>query len=453
MNDVMHQMSKELERGSRQQGEALSMPTRDETAFPQQQFKHTGQGLLEQALDRENMRLAWQRVKANKGSAGVDGLTIAQTAEYLKMQWPAIKERLLNGSYRPQPGRRVGIPKHAGTERELGVPTVTDRLIQQALLQVLQPKLDSQFSEHSYGFRPGRRAQSAVLAAQRYVQEGYQIVVDVDLSKFFDRVNHDILMDRLGKRLDDKGVLSLIRAYLNTGIMANGVVITREEGTPQGGPLSPLLANVLLDEVDKALEQRGYRFARYADDCNVYVRSQKAGERVMAWLRRLYAKLRLQVNESKSAVGSVFGRKFLGYSLWRTRRGEVKRAVSEAALTRFKARIKQLTRRQTGRSLSDVITGLRSYMLGWKGYFGLSQTPYIWQRLDEWIRHRLRAIQLKQWRHGKRAYDMVRKLGGSESVAKRIAGNCRSWWRNSQMLLHTVLTISYFDKQGLVRLS
>nr|WP_237709386.1 group II intron reverse transcriptase/maturase [Alishewanella jeotgali] len=281
------------------------------------------------------MRLAWQRIKANKGSAGVDGLTIAQTAEHLKVQWPAIKAQLLNGSYRPQPVRRVGIPKSDGTERELGVPTVTDRLIQQALLQVLQPKLDPQFSEHSYGFRPGRRAQSAVLAAQRYVQEGYQIVVDVDLSKFFDRVNHDILMDRLSKRLDDKSVLHLIRAYLNAGIMANGVVITRQEGTPQGGPLSPLLANVLLDEVDKALEQRGYRFARYADDCNVYVRSQKAGERVMAWLRRLYAKLRLQVNESKSAVGSVFGRKFLGYSLWRTRRGEVKRAVSEAALMRF----------------------------------------------------------------------------------------------------------------------
>ena len=453
MNNVMHQMSKELERGKQKQGEALLMPTRDETVFPQQQFKHTGQSLLEQALARENMRLAWQRVKANKGSAGVDGLTIAQTAEHLKVQWPAIKAQLLNGSYRPQPVRRVGIPKSDGTERELGVPTVTDRLIQQALLQVLQPKLDPQFSEHSYGFRPGRRAQSAVLAAQRYVQEGYQIVVDVDLSKFFDRVNHDILMDRLSKRLDDKSVLHLIRAYLNAGIMANGVVITRQEGTPQGGPLSPLLANVLLDEVDKALEQRGYRFARYADDCNVYVRSQKAGERVMAWLRRLYGKLRLQVNESKSAVGSVFGRKFLGYSLWRTRRGEVKRAVSEAALMRFKARVKQLTRRQTGRSLSEVIAGLRRYMLGWKGYFGLSQTPYIWQRLDEWIRHRLRAIQLKQWRHGKRAYEMVRKLGGTENVAKRIAGNCRSWWRNSQMLLHTVLTISYFDRQGLVRLS
>ena len=282
------------------------------------------------------MQRAWKRVKANKGAAGVDGMDIAQTGRYLVTALPNIRHQLMEGTYRPSPVRRVGIPKPDGSERELGIPTVIDRLIQQALLQVLQPLIDTTFSEHSHGFRPGRRARDAVLAAQQHVQDGFRVVVDVDLSKFFDRVNHDVLIDRLRKRVNDAGVIRLIRAYLNAGIMNKGVVSERDEGTPQGGPLSPLLANVLLDEVDRELERLGHRFERYADDCNVYVRSQKAGERVMSLLTSLYGKLRLKINESKSAVASACGRKFLGYALWMTGKGEVKRAVSYKALETFR---------------------------------------------------------------------------------------------------------------------
>ena len=335
----------------------------------------------------------------------------------------------------------------------LTVPTVVDRLIQQALLQVLQPLLDPTFSEHSHGFRPGRRAHDAVLAAQAYVQSGRRVVVDVDLEKFFDRVNHDILIDRLQKRIGDTGVIRLIRAYLNSGIMCDGVVQERYQGTPQGGPLSPLLANVLLDEVDRELERRGHCFARYADDCNVYVRSQRAGERVMALLRRLYAKLHLKVNEAKSAVAKVFGRKFLGYSLRAGPKGAIKRAVAAKAQATFKQRVRQLTRRSGGRSMSEVIARLRRYLLGWKTYFGLAQTPRVWRELDEWMRHRLRAIQLKQWRRGTTIYRELTALGASPEIARKVAGNARRWWRNSRFELHRVLTIAYFDRLGMVRLS
>ena len=399
------------------------------------------------------MQRAWKRVKANKGVAGADGLDISQTGTHLKHAWAAIREQLLDGTYRPQPVRRVGIPKPDGSERELGIPTVTDRLIQQALLQVLQPLIDPSFSEHSYGFRPGRRARGAVLAAQRYVQQGCHIVVDVDLSKFFDRVNHDILIDRMRKRVNDSGVIRLVRAYLNAGIMDGGVVIERVEGTPQGGPLSPLLANVLLDEVDRELERRGHHFARYADDCNVYVRSRRAGERVMALLRRCYDKLHLQINESKSAVASVFGRKFLGFALWQTRDGEVRRGVSKQALGAFKQRVRYLTRRCGGRSMAEVVKRLRTYLLGWKGYFGLAQIPSIWRRLDEWIRRRLRALQLKQWRGGKTIYRELTRLGASPAVAQSVAALSRRWWHNSCSAVHHVLTIAYFDRLGVPRLS
>ena len=282
------------------------------------------------------MVAAWKRVKANRGSAGVDGRTIAETAADLKTHWPRIREELLNGRYRPAPVRRVQIPKPDGGVRELGIPTVTDRLIQQALLQVLQRRIDPSFSEHSYGFRPGRRAHDAVLQAQRHVQDGHRVVVDVDLEKFFDRVNHDILMERLSRRIADKAVLRLIRRYLEAGLMDGGVVIERYEGTPQGGPLSPLLANVLLDEVDRELERRGHCFVRYADDCNVYVRSLKAGERVLNGLRRLYDRLHLKVNEAKTAVALATGRKFLGYELWRGPNDRIKCAVAGKAMATFK---------------------------------------------------------------------------------------------------------------------
>jgi RNA-directed DNA polymerase len=336
---------------------------------------------------------------------------------------------------------------------ELTVPTVTDRLIQQALLQILQPILDPTFSEHSYGFRPGRRAQDAVLAAQAYVQSGRRVVVDVDLEKFFDRVNHDILIDRLSKRIGDAGVIRLIRAYLDSGIMSDGVVQQRTKGTPQGGPLSPLLANVMLDEVDKELERRGHCFVRYADDANVYVRSRQAGERVMALLRRLYGKLNLTVNEAKSAVASVFGRKFLGYSFWVARGGEVKRRVADKPMATFKQRVRQLTRRSGGRSMQDVVDGLRPYLLGWKAYFGLAQTPRVWRELDEGLRHRLRAIQLKQWKRGTTTYRELRALGASVDLAAQVAANTRRWWRGSAGLLNSVLTIAWFDRLGLPRLS
>ena len=400
------------------------------------------------------MQRAWRRVKANRGTAGVDGLDIDQTARQLKTEWPRIREALLQGTYRPSPVRRVMIPKPGGGQRELGIPTVTDRLIQQALLQVLQPKIDPDFSEHSYGFRPGRRAHDAVLAAQSYIQSGRKIVVDVDLEKFFDRVNHDILMDRVRKRIGDDGVCRLIRAYLNAGIMDGGVVVERHEGTPQGGPLSPLLANLLLDEVDKALEARGHCFVRYADDCNVYVHSRRAGERVMQLLRRLYGRLHLRINESKSAVASVFtGRKFLGFSFWMAPKGVVKRRVARKAVMAFRQRVRWLTRRSGGRSIQQVVDGLRPLLLGWRAYFRLAQTTGVWRELDEWIRHRLRAIQLRQWKRGKTMFRELCAMGASTEVARKVAANSRRWWHNSAMLLNSVLTLSWFDSLGLPRLA
>ena len=453
MRTVVHQMPAKSGRVVSGQGEALSQAASDETGLPRQEPEGAGRGLLAQALARGNMQRAWKRVKANKGAAGADGLDIARTGEHLKHAWPAIRQQVLDGTYRPQPVRRVCIPKPDGSERELGIPTVTDRLIQQALLQVLQPLIDPSFSEHSYGFRPGRRARDAVLATQRYVQQGYRIVVDVDLSKFFDHVNHDILIDRLRKRVNDTGVIRLVRAYLNAGIMDGGVVIERVEGTPQGGPLSPLLANVLLDEVDRELERRGHCFARYADDCNVYVRSPKAGERVMVLLRRCYDKLHLKINESKSAVASVFARKFLGYALWQAGTGEVRRGVSGKALEAFRQRVRQVTRRNGGRSMAEVVERLRRYLLGWKGYYGLAQTPRIWRSLDEWIRRRLRALQLKQWRRGKTIFRELLRLGANPRVAQSVAALSRRWWHNSLSAVHHVLTIAYFDRLGVPRLS
>jgi len=434
-------------------GEAASQPDSDEAGRPRHEPADIGPGLLEAALARENLQRAWKRVRANKGAAGVDGLDIDQTAAWLRTAWPGIREQLVAGTYRPQPVRRVTIPKPDGGERALGIPTVTDRLIQQALLQVLQPILDPTFSRHSYGFRPGRRAHDAVLAAQSYVQSGRRIVVDADLEAFFDRVNHDILIDRLGKRIADAGLIRLIRAYLNSGIMDHGVVRERYQGTPQGGPLSPLLANVLLDEVDKELERRGHCFVRYADDANVYVRSRKAGERVMALLRRLYGKLRLTVNETKSAVARVFDRKFLGFSFWVAPGGAVKRKVAAKPLRTYKQRIRHLTRRSGGRSLPQVVERLRPYVLGWKAYFRLAQTPGVFKTLDQWLRHRVRAIQLKQWKRGKTIYRELMALGAKPELARRVAANSRRWWRNSGMLLNTVLTLKWSDTLGVPRLS
>jgi RNA-directed DNA polymerase len=457
----MRQMLGEPGREGVAQGEAMRDLFSDEACDPPSEHPGTGLArpkvgagsLLEAALTRQNLQMAWKRVKANKGAAGVDGLDIEQTKLLLRTQWPDIRQALLQGRYRPSPVRKVMIPKPDGSQRELGIPTVTDRLIQQALLQVLQPLIDPTFSEHSHGFRPGRRAHDAVKAARACVQAGKRVVVDVDLAKFFDRVNHDILIDRLRRRIADAGVIRLVRAYLNAGIMDGRVVMERQLGTPQGGPLSPLLANVLLDEVDRALEARGHSFARYADDCNVYVGSIQAGQRVMAWLRKLYGDLRLQINEAKSAVGGACGRKFLGYALWVAPGREVKCAVAKKALDNFKARIRQLTRRSGGRSMEQVVEKLRSYLLGWKAYFGLAQTPRVWRELDEWLRHRLRAIQLTQWKRPGTIYRELKALGATEDAAKQVAGNCHRWWRNSRGAINSVLTVAYFDRLGLPRLS
>lgn len=453
MRRVTRQMPAQAGRPGTGRGEAARGLDSGETRRPRHETEDTGPGLLLAALARENLQRAWRRVRANKGAAGADGLDIDQTAERLRTAWPAIRKQLLQGTYRPMPVRRVTIPKPGGGERELGIPTVTDRLIQQALLQVLQPILDPTFSEHSYGFRPGRGAHDAVLAAQSYVQSGRRIVVDVDLEKFFDRVNHDILIGRLRKRIGDAGIIRLIRAYLNSGIMADGVVQERIRGTPQGGPLSPLLANVLLDEVDKELERRGHCFVRYADDANVYVRSRKAGERVMALLRLLYGKLRLTVNEAKSAVAGVFGRKFLGYAFWVGPGSAVKRKVAAKPMAAFKQRIRQLTRRSGGRGLRDVVDRLRLYILGWKAYYRLAQTPRVFKDLDKWMRHRLRAVQLKQWKRGKTMYRELLALGAKPEAARQIAANSRSWWRNSGMLLNAVLNLKWADELGMPRLS
>lgn len=451
---AVHQKPGHAGRNAGGRCEAESEALRDEARTARDEAASPGRdGLLAQALARAHMEAAWKRVKSNRGSAGVDGLSIAETADYLRTHWLRIRESLLDGSYRPLPVRRAQIPKSDGGVRELGIPTVTDRLIQQALLQVLQPKIDPTFSEHSYGFRPGRRAHDAVLDAQRYVQDGYRVVVDVDMEKFFDRVNHDILMDRLARRIEDKAVLRLIRRYLVAGIMDGGVVMARYEGTPQGGPLSPLLANVLLDEVARELERRGLRFVRYADDCNVYVRSRRAGERVLAGLTKLYDRLHLKVNEAKTAVAPASRRKFLGYAFWYGPGGQVKCRVADKALKAFKQRIRQLTRRSGGRNLSEIAERLRAYMPGWKAYFQLAQTPNVFRGLDEWVRRRLRAVQLKHWRRGTTMYRELKAMGASDEDARKVAANSRCWWRNSRLRLNRAMPIAYFDRLGVPRLS
>jgi group II intron reverse transcriptase/maturase len=433
-------------------GEAGDCTERDEAEPARDEPYDTGRArLLEQALARGNRVKAWQRVKANKGSTGVDGRTIAETGHDLTTDWPRIRAELRAGTYRLWPPRRAVIPKPGGGQRELGIPSVTDRLIQQALLQVMQPLIDPTFSDSSYGFRPGRRAQDAVCQAQRYVQAGYRVVVDVDLERFFDRVNHDVLMDRLAQRINDKAVLRLIRRYLEAGILSQGVAMQRIEGTPQGGPLSPLLANVLLDEVDRDLERRGHRFVRYADDCNVYVQSHRAGQRVRAGLRPQFARLRLTINKAKTAVASALGRKFLGFSFWVAPGGIVKRGTQ--ALWLFKQRIRWLTRRSRGRSLAQIVERLRAYVLGWKGYFRAAQTPGVFRRLDEWLRHRLRAIQLKHWKRGKTMYRALLALGARPAQARRVAANSRRWWHHSRYELNRLMPIAYFDRLGVPRLS
>jgi group II intron reverse transcriptase/maturase len=408
---------------------------------------------MELALTRPNLKAALKRVRKNKGGPGIDGMRPEDLLAYLWRNWDAIREQLLAGTYQPSTVKRQQIPKSGGGMRELGIPTVLDRFIQQALLQVLQPGFDASFSKHSYGFRPKRSAHDAVRAAKRYVEEGRRVVVDVDLEKFFDRVNHDVLMGKLAKRIRDRRVLGLIRRYLEAGVMAEGVVMERPEGTPQGGPLSPLLANVLLDEVDKELEKRGHTFVRYADDCNVYVRSQRAGLRVMELLRRLFGRLRLRVNESKSAVDLAEHRKILGYSFWEAQNRTMQLRVADKALAVLKARTRRITRRSGGRSMTQVVEELREYLPGWRNYFSLAATPKTFAGLDKWIRHRLRALYLKQWKRGPTTYRALRARGASPHAAVLVAANTRRRWKTSRHALNAALPTSHFDALGLPRLA
>jgi RNA-directed DNA polymerase len=405
--------------------------------------------LMEAVCERENLKEALRRVKANKGSAGVDGMTIGGITDYLKQHWPAIREQLLNGTYEPRPVRRVEIPKPDGGVRKLGIPTLLDRLIQQAVMQVLQRRWDPTFSESSYGFRPGRSAQQAVAQAQQYIAEGHGWCVDLDLEKFFDRVNHDKLMGQIAKRVEDKRLLKLIRAFLNAGVMENGLVSPSVEGTPQGGPLSPLLSNLVLDELDRELKRRGHRFVRYADDCNIYVRSERAGQRVMESVTRFIMQtLKLKVNETKSAVARPQERKFLGFSF--SAGPEAKRVIAPKALDRFKRRVREITRRAKGVSMRTTIDELAPYMRGWRGYFGFCETPEVLIGLTRWVRSRLRVAMWRQWKTPRRRREALIELGVRPRLASNTAGSgLGPWYLAKAKALSVGLSNAYFKSLGL----
>jgi RNA-directed DNA polymerase len=452
-NDMRQKIQMELEFSSEPAGEAREAG-REETeslqAVTVPESPASTNRLMEEVCERENLMEALRQVKANKGSAGVDGMTVGQLTDYLKQHWPAIREQLLSGTYEPQPVRRVEIPKpDGGGVRKLGIPSVLDRFIQQAVMQVLQRRWDRTFSDHSYGFRPGRSAHQAVAQVQRYIAAGYTWVVDFDLEKFFDRVNHDKLMGQIAKRVEDKRLLKLIRAFLNAGVMENGLVSPSVEGTPQGGPLSPLLSNLVLDELDRELERRGHRFVRYADDSNIYVRSERAGQRVMESVTRFITqKLKLKVNEAKSAVARPQERKFLGFSF--TTGPEVKRTIAPKALERFKRRIREITRRAKSVSIETTIAELAPYMRGWRSYFGFCETPEVLVYLTRWVRLRLRAALWRQWKTPRRRRAALLELGVRSRLASNTAGSGRGpWYLARAKALSVGLSNAYFKSLGL----
>jgi RNA-directed DNA polymerase len=406
--------------------------------------------LMEEVVGRENLKAAHRRVVHNGGAAGVDGMSVDELLPYCRAHWPRIREELLSGRYKPQAVRRVMIPKPGGGERLLGIPTVLDRLVQQALLQVLQPIFDPTFSGSSFGFRPGRSAHQAVSAARAHIRAGHRWVVDLDLEKFFDRVNHDVLMARVARRVKDKRVLRLIRRYLQAGVLAGGVMSARSEGTPQGGPLSPLLSNILLDEWDRELERRGHRFVRYADDCNVYVRSEAAGERVLASLSRFLVKrLRLEINRDKSAVARPWQRKFLGYSF--TIHQEARLKVAPESIKRLKAKLRQVFRWGRGRSLGHVLATLTPIIRGWVAYFRLSEVKGHLEALDGWLRRKLRCLIWRQWKRPRVRVQKLRHYGLSADRARMSAYNHRGpWWNAGASHLHLALPTRLFRRLGLV---
>jgi len=404
---------------------------------------------MEEICERENLKEALRRVKANKGSAGVDGITVGGISDYLKQHWPAIRQQLLNGTYEPKPVKRVEIPKPDGGVRKLGIPTVLDRFIQQAVMQVLQRQWDRTFSDHSYGFRPGRSAHQAVAQAQQHIAEGHGWCVDLDLEKFFDRVSHDKLMGQIAKRIEDQRLLKLIRAFLNAGVMESGLVSPSVEGTPQGGPLSPLLSNLVLDELDRELERRGHRFVRYADDCNIYVRSERAGQRVMASITRFITqRLKLKVNEAKSAVARPQERKFLGFSF--TTGPKVQRVIASQALDRFKRRIREITRRAKGVSREATMEALAPYIRGWRSYFGFCETPAVLLNLTRWVRLRLRAALWRQWKTPRRRRAALLALRVPPRLARNTAGSGHGpWYLARSQALARGLSNAYFRSLGL----
>lgn len=432
--------------------------TEGRSAHPAQttETSHEGSGssLMERVVARENMWAALRRVERNGGAPGVDGITVKSLRDYLRENWAQIRDRLLKGTYTPEPVRRVEIPKPSGGKRLLGIPTVVDRLIQQALLQVLTPIFDPTFSESSFGFRPGRKAHDAVKRARQYVEEGHTWVVDIDLEKFFDRVNHDKLMARVARRVEDKRVLRLIRAYLNAGVMVNGVVMVSEEGTPQGGPLSPLLANIMLDDLDKELERRGHRFVRYADDCNIYVRSRRAGERVMAGVRQfLQERLKLKVNESKSAVDRPWRLKFLGFSMYRLQ-GKTGIRIAPESLKRLKEKIRDLTSRSRSQAQKERIKALNEYLMGWVTYFSLADAQTILLTIDQWLRRRMRMVAWKQWKRYRTRVRELRAHGVPEWQVRKAAGARRGcWFVAGSAALNKALGNAYWQAQGLMSLS
>lgn len=419
--------------------------TETPTAGSEAESQAGNERLMEVILERENLKQALRRVEANKGAAGVDGMRVKELRAHLKQRWPALREELLSGTYQPAPVRRKEIPKAGGGMRKLGIPTVVDRFIQQAVLQVLQDDWDATFSAHSYGFRPGRTAHQAVAQAQEYINAGYDTVVDIDLEKFFDRVNHDVLMSRVARRVADKRVLKLIRAYLNSGVLENGLVSPTDEGTPQGGPLSPLLSNLLLDEWDRELERRGHRFVRYADDCNIYVRSQRAGDRVLVGMKEfLTRRLRLRVNEQKSAAGKPSERKFLGFSF--TSQTPTRRRIAPQSVKRFKERVRDFTQR--GRNLKCVVTDLSRYLRGWVGYYGNTEWKSQLRELDGWVRRRLRRYQWRAWQRPRRRYRILRLHGVEPRHAWRVV-HYGPWRASRSQALSRVLPNHYFSRLGL----
>jgi RNA-directed DNA polymerase len=409
--------------------------------------------LMEEVCERENLRKALRRVRANRGAPGVDGMSVGQLPGHLREHWPILRDQLLSGAYRPQPVKRVEIAKPDGGVRKLGIPTVLDRFIQQAVLQVLQRRWDPTFSEHSFGFRPNRSAHQAVAQAQVYIAEGYGWVVDIDLERFFDRVNHDVLMGRVAKRVVDKRVLKLIRAFLCAGVMEGGLRSPSEEGTPQGGPLSPLLSNLVLEDLDRELERRGHRFVRYADDCNIYVRSERAGQRVMEGVSRYITKrLKLRVNRDKSAVARPGARTFLGFSF--TGGSTPKRRIAPKALKRLKKRVRELTRRTRGVSLEQMVQGLSDYLRGWRSYFAYCETPSVFRGLDSWITRRMRCVAWKQWKRGRTRFKRLVSRDVGRRLAAQTAGSPHGPWHLSRSpALHYALPDAFFRSLGLPKLN